>query len=299
VNRKNKYDLKTESGSSGKVYGAELDAMIGKLTIPSGKSKEQSWQAIFERLEEKQIAKTIPLYQIALKVAASLIILISIGGSVWIWGFSGVIIYCPKGQHITAILPDSSKIMLNADTKISYNKALWNVNRKVYITGEALFKVKKGKRFDVVAEIATTSVLGTTFDVYAREGKIKVSCIEGRVSVQNNNSDEKVILTAGLYTQATHNKITKPSNSIKNDQVAWTSGEFNFNNVPFIDVLKEIERQFNVVLIYNAKEEKFSHRFTVSINNKDLDDALRKVCLPMDMSYTTNGKTIEIKQIKK
>jgi transmembrane sensor len=296
VNRNNKYDLKTGSGSSEKVHQEELDEMLGKLSIPSGKSKEQNWQAIFEKLEEQKIAKTIPLYQIALKVAASLIILISIGGSVWIWGFSSVSIYCPKGQNITAILPDSSKIILNADTRISYNKALWGINRKVYINGEALFKVKKGKKFDVIADIATTSVLGTTFDVFARDGKVKVSCIEGRVSVKNNASNNKVILTAGLHTQSTYSRISNPTKSVKNETLTWTSGEFYFTNALFADVLKEIERQFNVKISFIGNEQRF---YTGYFNKKDLNDALRLVCIPMEVSYTINQNTIEIKQIKK
>jgi len=296
VNRNNKYVIKSESGSSGKNDGDNFDAILGRLSIPSGKSKEQIWQAIFEKLDKQKEIRTIPLYQITLRVAASLVVLIALGGSVWIWGFNRVNIYCPKGQNITAILPDSSKVILNADIRISYNKALWAIRRKVYITGEALFKVKKGKQFDVIADIATTSVLGTTFDVYAREGKVKVSCIEGRVSVKNNTSNSKVILTAGLHTQSTASKICSPTKTIKNEMVAWTSGEFYFNNSPFKDVLKELERQFNVKINYIGDEKRF---YTGYFNNKDLNDALRLVCIPMDVSYTINENTIEIKQIKK
>jgi transmembrane sensor len=296
VSRKIKYDDKREIGSSGDLNGVNFDILIKSLSIPSGKSKEQVWQAILEKLDEQPKAKIIPLAKIALRVAASLLIIIA-AGSIWIWGYGEMTVYSPKGQHITQLLPDSSRVQMNADTRISYNKVLWFISRKVYINGEALFKVKKVKRFDVIADLATTTVLGTTFDVYARNGKVKVSCIEGRVSVKNNKSEDKVILTAGLNTQTKHNKLTSPIETIKHDETAWTFGEFYFNNTPLNEVIREIERQFNVEISYNETEKKFYTGYTGYFNNKDLNDALRLVCIPMEMSYSVNGKSIEIKQI--
>lgn len=284
------------TGSTEKRTRDEFDAIISDLRVPSGKLKEQAWQAIFEKLEEKQNTRTIPLIQIALRVAASLIILIAVGSSIWIWGYGKVDIYCPKGQHITQLLPDSSKIQINADTRISYNKVLWFTSRKIYIKGEALFKVKKGKQFEVIADMATTSVLGTTFDVYARDGKVKVSCIEGRVSVKNNNSNSKVILTAGLHTQTIKKELTKPVEMIKHEELTWPYGEFYFNNTPLLDVFKEIERQFNVDIIFKSTEKRF---YTGYFKNNDLNEALRLVCIPMGLSYIVNERSIEIKQIKK
>lgn len=283
------------TGSTEKKARDVFDDIISDLRVPSGRSKEQAWQAILEKLEEKSNTRTIPLIQIALRIAASLIILIAIGGSIWIWGYGEVDIYCPKGQHITQLLPDSSKIQINADTRISYNKVLWFASRKIYIKGEALFKVKKGKKFDVIADMATTSVLGTTFDVYARDGRVKVSCIEGRVSVKNNNSNSKVVLTAGLHTQTVKSELTKPTETIKHEDLTWPNGEFYFSNTPLIDVFKEIERQFNVDIILKNTGRRF---YTGYFKNNDLNEALRLVCIPMGLSYTVNERSIEIKQIK-
>ncbi len=296
MNSKNKNIAKEWAGKASKKTEEEFDVLLSNLRIPSGKSKEQVWQSIFEKLDNQPNVKVLPIGRIMLRIAASLIILIAIGGSAWIWGFGEVSIYSPKGQHVSCLLPDSSSIQLNADTRIAYNKVLWFINRKVYINGEALFHVKKGKRFDVVADLATTTVLGTTFDVYARNGKVKVSCIEGRVSVKNNASNDKVILTAGLHTLAKQNSITSPTQSIKHDEVAWTFGEFYFSNAPLSEVIREIERQFNVDIVSNCSENRF---YTGYFNNKDLNDALRLVCIPMGIRYSVNGKSIEFKQIVK
>lgn len=270
----------------------EFEDMLKGLKVPSSKSKEQTWQAIVEKLNEQPKVKVISISRMILRIAASILLALALGGSIWILGFERVTVYSPKGQHITQILPDSSSVQLNADTRISYNKVLWFINRKVYINGEALFKVKKGKKFDVVADLATTTVLGTTFDVYARNGKVKVSCIEGRVSVTNNSSKNKVILTAGLHTLSTKSIITEPAKSIKHDEVAWTYGEFYFTNAPLSEVIKEVERQFNVEIDCKNTSNRF---YTGYFNNKDLNDALRLVCIPMEVEYIVKGKLIEIK----
>lgn len=269
-----------------------FEDMLKGFKVPSAKSKEQTWQAIVEKLNEQPEVKVVSISRMILRIAASILLVLTVGGSIWILGFEKVTVYSPKGQHITQILPDSSSVQLNADTRISYNKVLWFINRKVYINGEALFKVKKGKRFDVVADLATTTVLGTTFDIYARNGKVKVSCIEGQVSVTNNSSKNKVVLTAGFHTLSTKSKIIEPTKSIKHDEVAWTYGEFYFTNAPLSEVIKEIERQFNVEIDCKNTNNRF---YTGYFNNKDLNDALRLVCIPMEVEYTVKDKLIEIK----
>ncbi|MHC1703729.1 MAG: FecR family protein [Tenuifilaceae bacterium] len=295
MNQKRKYTEEGMNGSSGNEFGKEFDELLKSLKVPTGKPKEQVWQTILENIEHQKEAKVISITSIALRIAASLLLLGSIGGSIWIWGFGKVAVYAPKGQHISHILPDSSQIQLNADTRISYNKVLWNLSRKVKLNGEALFKVKKGEQFDVVTELTTTSVLGTTFDVYARNGKVKVSCIEGKVQVKTHKTESKVILTAGLFTQIHEQKLSIPVEKTIKEEVAWSDGEFFFINTPFNDVLKEIERQFNVEVEYIGEKGRF---YSGYFNNKDLNDALRLVCIPMEMSYSVNGKTIEIKQIE-
>lgn len=296
VNSKNKNIANELADKADKKTEDEFDVLLSNLRIPSGKPREQVWQSILEKMDEQSNVKIVSISRIIMRVAASIVVLIAVGGATWIWGFNEVTVYSPKGQHVSCLLPDSSSIQLNADTRISYNKVLWIMNRKVYINGEALFKVRRGKKFDVIADLATTSVLGTTFDVYARNGKVKVSCIEGRVSVKSNSSDSKVVLTAGLHTQTKFKSMTAPVQAIKHDEVAWTFGEFYFSNTPLSEVIREIERQFNVEVISNCTDKRF---YTGYFNNKDLNDALRLVCVPMEMSYCVNKKSIEIKQTVK
>ncbi len=62
-------------------------------------------------------------------------------------------------------LPDASEVNLNAMSTLSFNKSNWDDNRAINLEGEAFFKVAKGKKFDVITEAGTVSVLGTQFNV--------------------------------------------------------------------------------------------------------------------------------------
>src|SRR5690606_33990185 len=92
-------------------------------------------------------------------------------------------------------LPDSSEVFLNADSRISYNEKKWDRNREVVLDGEAFFKVAKGERFTVSTVHGPVSVLGTHFNVEAREDYFEVSCFEGLVRVTHNNGE--IDLSAG------------------------------------------------------------------------------------------------------
>mgnify|MGYP001812689396 FL=1 len=90
-------------------------------------------------------------------------------------------------ENKEVVLPDSSEILLNADSEITYSSKKWDKERNVSLEGEAFFKVAKGKRFTVSTDHGTVAVLGTQFNVENRKGFFEVTCFEGLVSVAFNN----------------------------------------------------------------------------------------------------------------
>lgn len=272
-----------------------VEKLLSGLHVPAGKPKEIIWQSILEKIGEKGSVKEIRLTYYILRVAASLILFALLGGSVWVWGFGNIEIYSPKARQLTVYLPDNSSVKLNSDTRISYNKALWFLSRKVTIEGEGLFTVKKGRRFDVIANNTTTSVLGTTFNVYNREGKTEVSCIEGKVSVKSNETQKKVILTAGHKTELKKEAMDKPMEVKEEFEVRWTKGEFYFNNTPIREVFNEVERQFDVDVFFEGDPNRF---YTGYFKNSNLSLALGLICIPMNFEYKIQGNVVIIHENK-
>ncbi|HBL78798.1 MAG TPA: hypothetical protein DDZ79_02070 [Aequorivita sp.] len=194
------------------------------------------------------------------------------------------------------LLPDGSEVALNAASKITYNKKDWANIRELTLDGEAYFKVKKGSNFSVKTDEGTVSVLGTQFNVSARDGLFIVACFEGLVSVAFN--DTLLKLPAGQKIQIENGKLML-NEANPNHSPVWLNDESSFENVSLQRVLEELERQFAVkVTVNNVNLDK---KFTGTFTHKNLELALKSICEPLQLTYkiSNNGAvTIDAKHSK-
>jgi ferric-dicitrate binding protein FerR (iron transport regulator) len=220
------------------------------------------------------------------------ILLLSIG--VWMFGHHNPLtnVVADKGKHIEYQLPDGSLVSMNAESKMAFEKSKFNHTRFLSLEGEAFFKVKKGKAFIIHTKYANIKVLGTSFDVLARENSFKVSCVTGKILVYSDN--QSLIIFPGESIIVANNKLSKYQDRNINSVINWCTGKFYFENVSLNLVFRELERQFNVNFALPDMENKF---FTGEFTNKNLTDALDIVCIPMDLTYTIDGNNkIHIKE---
>ena len=148
-----------------------------------------------------------------------------------------------NGKKTTFILPDNSEVVLNSGSEIDYKKSNWNENRNLNLSGEAYFKVAKGKKFQVSTSLGKVSVLGTQFNVKARKNRFDVTCFEGRVKV--NYKNQEVVLTPGK-TISFENNIKIIEQNVTDLQPLWTNNEMSFEKEKLNNVIDEIQRQYNV-----------------------------------------------------
>lgn len=243
------------------------------------KSKDEILNDILNKIETKNHTsiKISPVYYSA---AAVILLLISLG---LLMRFYSQSISSPKGKHMVYILPDNSKITLNAETKISYHPFWWFMKREVKIDGEAFFEVSKGEKFEVKSEMGTTAVLGTSFNVLARNKRYKVDCFTGKVKVSSNTKEE-LILTPSYSAEIQVNgniKLSKFSPQ-KNDK-GWINNMFNFNAVPLREVLKEVERQFNIRIEADIADDLiYTGNFS---SDRSVEETLNVLCKPFGLEY--------------
>ncbi len=271
-----------------------------QLKVPVKTSRDIIWTNLYNRLQEsgnKNEGKSRKInfslkYQ--LSAAASIIILI---GTFYLFNFNKqVTCITQSGEMKEFILPDQSKVILNADSKLTYKKSSWRNSREVYLTGEAGFKVKKGSLFTVNTSKGNVRVLGTDFNVFARNDDFKVSCFTGKVQVRLNENSNSVILTQGLESQLKNNQLSHPERFNISQVGKWQKGEFYYSGERIKNVFHEIERQFNVKIITKNIGNRY---YTGYFNNKNLEDALEMVCLPMNLEYSfKDASTIIIKKRK-
>ncbi|HEX3006754.1 MAG TPA: FecR domain-containing protein, partial [Bacteroidales bacterium] len=101
----------------------------------------------------------------------------------------------PAGSRSQAVLPDGTKVWLNAGSKIRYPMEFLNGDRQVTLSGEAYFEVSKmkDKRFIVKAGDLAIKVWGTKFNVkaYPEENTIQTTLVEGSVSILNTKENKR------------------------------------------------------------------------------------------------------------
>ena len=254
-----------------------------KLAAPPY-DKQKLLQKVKDNLEQKSTKKVIPLYsKIASLVAAAVLIFFSI------FFFNNSTTHKTQfGEQLTVFLPDSSEVILNAKSSISFKARKWEKDRSLNLTGEAFFKVKKGQKFTVNTVLGAVEVLGTQFNVDLDDDLIQVSCYEGKVKVSTNSKE--VVLTKGkAFSASTTNSREW---EFTEAQPNWQFGESTFDSVPLKNVIKAIEEQYNVTIKFSNDVDK-NHLFTGVFTHNDLKTALETVCAPLKIrSEFTNKNTI-------
>lgn len=144
------------------------------------------------------------------------------------------------------VLPDGSKVWLNAKSSITFPTAFNGKERIVRITGEALFEVAHNAEhpFKVQTEKQTIEDIGTTFDVnaYADEPNTKTTLIEGSIKVNG------LILEPGQQTDGTRIKIVNT-----NIYTAWKDGNFHFEDDNIQTVMRQLARWYNIDVNYQGQ----------------------------------------------
>lgn len=185
----------------------------------------------------------------------------------------------------TVALPDSSRVELNPNSKIVYANN-FNVNRKVEVTGEAYFKVKKDKKhpFQVFCNETTTTVLGTSFTVSGYPKKeISVTLYEGSVQMTVKDQDKKWILVPG-------EKFTYGN---KTASVAEFKRFTDFENEKLIAVSDYIKANYGYKM--TIPKEYNNQRITIRINKKeDLKTIVQLISEMYNLNYEVNE---DLKQI--
>ena len=185
----------------------------------------------------------------------------------------------------TFLLPDESEVVLNANSTIEFNKKNWNDNRSLQMNGEAYFDVSKGNKFSIQTKEGIVSVLGTKFNVFARENNLHVKCFEGLVSIAFN--DTLIKLPAGEKLIIKGDEIVNHSSLNKNIP-SWINGESSFDNATILDVIKELELQYPIKVTSNNID--LNRRYSGSFSHKNLNLALRLICEPLNLSFENNEK---------
>lgn len=268
----------------------KIATVSGQLVVPEGLSRKEAWEKLMEKVEESETPpkeKTIRVLPVV-RWTASMAAVIAAIFVVYLLNRSETVSFStPAGEKYTLYLPDSSRVILNAESQLSYDKAAWSEKRSLNLTGEAYFEVRKGEKFTVNSQMGKVEVLGTRFNVKDRLGESEIACYEGRVRVSSQMGNASREITEGMGVKiSTENRLSDYS-FVSEDKPRWTDGKFVFNEAPFNFVIEEFERQYKVQVSY----PKINSLYTGAFFDNDLKNALLLICEPMGLTYEFTDST--------
>ncbi|MFT5736978.1 MAG: ferric-dicitrate binding protein FerR (iron transport regulator) [Maribacter sp.] len=246
----------------------------------------QAWDQLEgQRKQAEPKVLTLSPFKSFLKVAA--VVAVVLGGAYFYLNSLNESVTTQYAETKEIMLPDSSEIVLNAESQVSYDEKDWDNKRKIFLQGEAFFKVAKGNTFTVTTDQGTVTVLGTQFNVENRDGFFEVTCFEGVVSVLYDGAENK--LTAGNAIIVVNGKLSKAS-AVKNSQPSWMQNESSFTSIPLSYVLAEFQRQHNITV--DSKGVDTNLLFTGSFSNTDTNLALKSISVPLQIKFTLEGNNV-------
>lgn len=202
----------------------------------------------------------------------------------------------PKGGQYQVVLSDGTKVWLNAASSLRFPTAFTGNERRVEMTGEVYFEVAKNPKmpFKVVTQGQEVEVLGTHFNVMAfqNEKVIKTTLLEGSVKVSNN--EKTTILQPGQQSKVGINSnIFRTVNDVNiEEELAWKNGYFQFNDASLEQVMRQIERWYDVDIEYVGKIS--NEHFTGKLpRNTNLSNVL-KILSMSEVDFKIEGKKIII-----
>jgi len=214
---------------------------------------EKNWQRFRERIytSDTPELKVVSNRKMYLRIAASITgIAITTLLYFTLRGPSEITELTAANEKKTISLPDGSKVYMNQNSRLRYDKQLAGAERAIHLEGEAFFEVanKPGRPFVVYANETQTQVLGTSFDVRAYAATpVEVVVMTGKVAVSHDT--HKLVVTPGRKVIFAAGK--QPEEDANNDvnYIAWKENKFVFENIQVSGIVQTLEHFYGVKII--------------------------------------------------
>lgn len=213
---------------------------------------------------------------------------------------------------ILLTLPDSSTILLQPKSSVSYRKDfVQNTLREVYLSGEAFFTVTKNRRrpFVVYSNELVTKVLGTSFIVKAFEDaqQVEVSVKTGKVSVFPRTDTEVcegiaspemagTIITPNQKALFSREQVQIRKELVDSPEILASAvlpaPLLKFQDMPVSALLGNIEETYGIDIVYD--DRLFGQcLLTASFTTESLYEKMDLICKGIEANFdVVDGKMV-------
>lgn len=231
--------------------------------------------------------------------AASIILLLGIGIATWELKTADkdrlyTEISTSFGEKKEYILPDGSKVLLNACSRLKFPEKFDREHRNVDLSGEAYFEVahKEKSIFQIQTGAFNVKVLGTKFNIkaYTKQETASVSVKSGKVEVQLPEASLKLTANEQVRILAGGNEFIKK----KEDHVqtlAWIHDKLYYHNATIYDITKDLERHYNCRFRF-AENQSFPNLISGRHDNRSLEAVLQSIEYATGIKYKIEGNSV-------
>jgi hypothetical protein len=208
-------------------------------------------------------------------------------------------LFVPYGKTTGIVMSDGSRVWVNSGSHVIYPSVFTAGKREIYVEGEVYLEVARDEKspFIVKTDLLDIHVLGTSFNVsaYKNDKNQSVVLATGSVSIKGNH--EKTVKTIKPNQKYTFEKNTNHSGIQEVDifdYISWKYGFLSFKKEKLSDVLKKIERYYNVRIDYNASEiDRTSVSGKLDLKG-DIQETFRIISITAPIEYNIQEKEIKI-----
>jgi ferric-dicitrate binding protein FerR (iron transport regulator) len=278
--------------------------------INQQKSKDKIQRVMYDKMNPKVSGKSSQSYmrQIA-RVAASLVL---IAGLAYLFFTNSntkqsesaplmITKNTVHDQRSSITLSDGTVVHLNTNSSITFAENFTGNTRRLKLSGEAFFEVVRDEDlpFEVISGPVKTVVLGTSFNINAKDKNIEVSVASGKVAVSsmvdrdNNNNERQAILQAN--EKVTYDHINNTLAITEADiqlALAWKNAEINFSNTTLRYAATILSARYNKdIIIENPAIN------NCRITNRYIDESLTNILDGLEFIIDVKYKVNENNQI--
>jgi transmembrane sensor len=200
----------------------------------------------------------------------------------------------PKGGQFKIVLADGTKAWINAASSLRYPVAFLGKDRHVELIGEGYFEVAPdaSKPFKVTTPLGEIRAIGTAFNVnaYPDEFYSKATLIEGKVRVIMNS--EQLILIPGQQALFNNEAIYLESNVDTEEVVAWKNGQFVFKSASIEQIMKQLERWYDISVVFRSKDK--AEKYSGIVSRSSNLSVVLKILSEGGVRFTIDDKKLTI-----
>lgn len=198
----------------------------------------------------------------------------------------------PKAGTYRIVLPDGTKVWVNAMSELRFPVKFDKRERKVYLKGEAYFEVAKEaeRPFRVEASHTTVDVLGTHFNINAYSEVTSTTLLSGSVKVHGYGREK--LLAPGQQATISEGFATVEATNVSK-AIAWKNGEFYFNGDRMTEIARQLSRWYDLQVEYKGvvPDKTYSGSIKRNVNLSEVLDMLQFVS---NAQFEINGRQLII-----